>query len=1374
MSLYISKKRIRFSFEKISNNVRIPSLINVQKKSYEEFLQFDTSFKNRLNQGLEHVLRSIFHIGDIKDGAKLEYMYYNLGESKYNPKECVQRGVDYGSPLRVKLRLILWDCNSSSSKHKRVKAIKEQEVYMGDIPLMTGNGTFIINGIQKVIVSQLHRSPGVFYGYEENKRSGLGHYFARIIPYRGSWIDFKFNKDNCLLFKIDKKKELCVSTLLRAMNYSGNDILREFYNLARYKWVNNNFITMFNFSEFIGIKANNNIIDIVTGKIVVKKGIEITHKLIKKFSLFDNKRYMHVISNQEICQKFLGQDVINSLTGDVIYTAPMKISHSVLFHINKLNIKTIYVFDLSNKKKSSASIKDTMLLDKKKYEIFDKNDALTEIYKILRYGAPYNLKIAQRLFERTFFDNERYDLSSVGRMKINKKHNLNSSIDNTALTKSDIITVIKNLLHIKLGNGRVDDIDSLANRRVRSVGELVENQFRMGLIKTQKFALERMSSVEVDSIMPYDLVNSRALMGHLREFFAISSLSQFLDQTNPLAEITHKRRLSALGPGGLIKERAGFEVRDVHPTHYGRICPIETPEGQNVGLISSLATYAGIDKYGFVESPYRKVKNGYIANDITHLTAVEEQQYYIAKSNTSINKNGQILNSIVTCYRNGEVINASREKVDFISVSSQQLVSIAASLIPFLENNDANRALMGSNMQRQAVPLIKNEAPFVGTGMEKVAACDSGAVILAKRSGIVHQVDTKKIIIKVKSRQINCISGVDIYTLIKYDKSNQSTCINQRPIVKIGEFVQIGDVLADGVSTDMGELALGKNILVAFMPWNGYNFEDSILLSERLIRDDIYTSVHINEYEAITRDTRLGIEEITRDVPNINEEDLKHLDESGIIGVGHEVNAGDILVGKITPKNESPLTPEEKLLRAIFGEKASDVQNSSLRVPPGQKGVVIDVKIFTRRGIAKDDRALAIERNKIEKLHKDKNVEIKIIKNYTFGRVKSILVNKNTNNNLIKNCIANTGHFNNLSNQDFKLLKINDKKTQYELIELEEFYNSYLKRLEKKYKNQVEKLQSGDDLPQSTLKIVKVYIANKLKIQAGDKMSGRHGNKGVVSKIIPIEEMPFLEDGCPVDMVLNPLGVPSRMNIGQILETHLGYAAFNLGEQVAPFLNKNFYNNQKNYEMKLRDKMQQMYNIYHNNSKKINKYIDSLDISELLYLAQDTRKGMKFATPVFNGAKEFEINRALYKAGLQNSGQVILRDGRTGECFDRKITVGYLYMMKLDHLVDNKIHARSTGSYSLVTQQPLGGKSHFGGQRFGEMECWALQAYGAAYTLQEILTIKSDDVLGRVNAYEAIVRGENSFDTGLPESFKVMIKEIQALGLNIETINRKN
>ncbi|WPX96010.1 DNA-directed RNA polymerase subunit beta [Candidatus Bandiella woodruffii] len=1371
MTSYLSKRRIRYSFGKIVSDVRIPNLIKVQKESYEGFLQLNAGKENRKDQGLEDVLKSVFQVDDPEGKAKLEYVSYKLGEPKYEPDECIQRGVNYASPLRVVLRLIVWDTDPESGVNE-IKGIKEQEVYMGDVPLMTDKGTFIINGAQRVIVSQLHRSPGVFYTHDEEKSSSSGKYIysARIIPYRGSWIDFEFDTKDILYFRIDRKRKIHVTTLLRAMGYNKDEILKEFYKFITYRWEKDKLITKFELERFRGMKIENDVIDAKTGEIILEKGVRVTPRIIKNLQGSSAEKE-YITSDTSLVGKYLAEDVVDSTTGEIVCSAAEEISEDLIASFKAHKCKQIKVLDI-NGVDSGNFIVSTLLLDKN----IDEEQALADIYKVLRPGEPSTPEAAKQLFESVFFDREKYDLSAVGRMKINKKHDLNIPDDTTALTKEDVLVIIKHLTHLKCGNGMVDDIDNLANRRVRSVGELVENQFRMGLVRMQKSIIERMSSVEIDNVMPHDLINAKALMSSLREFFGISQLSQFMDQTNPLAEITHKRRLSALGPGGLTRDRAGFEVRDVHTTHYSRICPIETPEGQNIGLISSLATYADIDQYGFIQSPYRKVKDGYVTEEIVHLTAIEEEKYNITKASIELDDNGRIVDDIVTCHRKGEVVYVLRQDVNLIDVSPQQLVSVAASLIPFLENDDANRALMGSNMQRQAVPLIINEAPFVGTGMEQIVARDSGTVILAKRSGVVDQVDSKRIVIKVKEKEDEDVSGVDIYTLMKYDKSNQGTCINQRAIVKIGDFIKKGDILADGASTNMGELALGKNILVAFMPWNGYNFEDSILLSERLIKDDVYTSVHINEYEVVARDTRLGPEEITRDIPNMSEENLSHLDEIGIVNIGAEVRAGDILVGKVTPKTESPLTPEEKLLRAIFGEKAADVRNSSLRVPPGEKGVVVDVKIFTKRGVQKDERAISIERTQIEKFFKDKEDEIRIIADYVLNRLKKVFAGQKAaaDSKLVKSGVVLKEELFVVSKlKDIFAIKVLDKDVTTEVTKLEKFYVEYLEKLEHNYRKKIKKLQSGDDLPQGVLKIIKVYVANKLKIQPGDKMAGRHGNKGVVSKILPVEDMPFLDDGQPVDIVLNPLGVPSRMNIGQILETHLGWASVGLGKKVASVLEESLKNYQASNETKLRECIKDTFSFGQKKSADICSYIDSLEYSDLLELAKDVSLGVNFATPVFDGAKENQINDILQKAGLGKSGQVRLRDGRTGQYFDRKVTIGYIYMMKLDHLVDNKIHARSIGPYSLVTQQPLGGKSHFGGQRFGEMECWALQAYGAAYTLQEILTVKSDDVTGRIKAYEAIVRGENSFDVGLPESFKVMIKEIRSLGLNMEIKERE-
>ncbi len=1355
MSRYLSKNRVRYSFGKVVGNVSIPNLIKVQRDSYEDFLQISTPSDARKSQGLQNVLREVFSIDDLDKKAALEYIGYNLESPRYEPDECMKRGVSYSSLLKIDLRLVIWDIDQETGV-KEMVGIKEQEVHLCDVPLMTDQGTFIINGAQRVIVSQLHRSPGVFYTHDDGKSvaSGKFLYSARIIPYRGSWLDFEFDAKDILYFRIDRKRKLYATTLLMALGLTRGDVIKEFYSPISYSIKDDAFVKHFNPDLYKGIKPEFDVLDFKTKTVILEKGKRVLPRILNSL---ESAGYEECYSEDaSLFGYYVYEDIVDESSGEVLVEFGTKVNEEVLGIIRSLKISNVKFFDPDNSDVGSY-IKDTLLLDKNDNE----QESLVDIYKILRPGEPSTPEVSKQLFHSLFFDKDRYDLSSVGRMKINKKHDLDIDEGVSVLTKRDIMVIVRHLLLLKSGNRVVDDIDSLSNRRVRSVGELVENQFAIGLVKMKKSIQEKFVSFEPDDVMPNDLINSKILSSTLREFFGISQLSQFMDQVNPLSEITHKRRLSALGPGGLTRDRAGFEVRDVHPTHYSRICPIETPEGQNIGLISSLATHADINKYGFIESPYKVVKDGYVTDEIVMVTAIEEERYTIAKATTLLDDEGKIVDEIVVCHKKGEVINAHREVIDLIDLSPQQLVSVAASLIPFLENDDANRALMGSNMQRQAVPLMRNEAPLVGTGMEKVVASDSGAVVVARRSGVVDQVDSKRIVIKVKDSINSEIKGVDIYNLIKFDKSNQGTCVNQKPIVNVGDFVCIGDIVADGMSTDNGELALGKNVLVAFMPWNGYNFEDSILLSERLLKKDVYTSIHINEYEVVARDTRLGPEEITRDIPDTIEENLAHLDEKGIVNIGAKVEAGDILVGKVTPKSESPLTAEEKLLRAIFGEKAADVRNTSLKLPSGEKGVVVDVKIFTKRGVIKDERALALERIEIEKFAKDKEDEKEIIINYVLARLKDMLFNKELSND----AVVDKKLFESLPIKKLFALKLKDGDLVDELLKLQDFYNSYVDKLEATYNKKLEKLQSGDDLPQGALKVVKVYVANKLKIQPGDKMAGRHGNKGVVSKILPVEDMPFLEDGTPVDIVLNPLGVPSRMNIGQILETHLGWGGFVVGQNLKKTI-KNCINAKDEV---LRDCLKDAFQ-YSSRScnDEINAFIDKLERKDLISLYNDSIKGIKFASPVFDGAKESDINGCLEKAGVDLTGQEYLRDGKTGERFDRKVTVGYIYMMKLDHLVDKKIHARSVGPYSLVTQQPLGGKSHFGGQRFGEMEVWALQAYGAAYTLQEMLTVKSDDVTGRIKAYEAIVRGENGFNSGLPESFKVMIKEISSLGLNIE------
>ena len=1360
---FTSAKRMRRVFGKTKSAAEIPNLILVQKKSYESFLQYSVQSESRENLGLENVFKSVFPINDYDGKATIEYVKYELDKPKYDVDECIQRGVNLAAPLRVTLRLIVWDIDEDAGI-KEIKGIKEQDVYMGEIPLMTESGTFIINGAERVIVSQMHRSPGVFYDHDHGKTHSSGKYLysARVIPYRGSWLDFEFDVKDILYFRIDRKRKIYITTLLRAIGYNKNKILEEFYNKVKYFKVQNGWKSDFIALKFKGMKIYRNIIDADSGEVIINAGTKVTPRLISKLSE-DSKRSF-LVTNEEVVGTYSAEDILNSDTGEIIVEAGDEITQDILDTFDELRINSFKILDIDYVN-VGPYIRNTLVVDKNESQ----EDALADIYKVLRPGEPSTPDTALALFKSTFFENERYDLASIGRMKINTKHNLSTPEDITVLTHQDIIAIIKHLISLKDGFGDVDDIDNLGNRRVRSVGELVENQYRLGLIRMERAIIERLSSVEIDAVMPHDLVNPKVLMSVIREFFGTSQLSQFMDQTNPLSEITHKRRLSALGPGGLTRERAGFEVRDVHPTHYGRICPIETPEGPNIGLINSLSTYARVNKYGFIESPYRRVKNGIIGDEVDYLSAIEESKFTIAQASAEIDANNKLTQEFVSCRKDGEIIVAKPENVEYIDVSPKQLVSVAASLIPFLENDDANRALMGSNMQRQAVPLIKAEAPLVGTGMEAIVAKDSGAAVVAHRSGTIVQVDANRIVIRSEDLDEGQNSGVDIYTLTKFQKSNQNTAINQRPIVKIGDHIKVGDIIADGPSTDLGELALGRNVLVAFMPWNGYNYEDSILLSQKMVSDDVFTSLHIQEFEVIARDTRLGPEEITRDIPNIGEENLRHLDEIGVIYVGAEIKHGDVLVGKVTPKSESPITPEEKLLRAIFGEKAADVRDSSLRVPPGVKGTVVGVRVFTRRGVEKDERAIALERYEIERLAKDRDTELSIIESYSYSKVYDILDGHELSNS-IKHVQAGTMLTNevllSMPKRNLWQIIISDKKAMNELTKLKEFFEKSLDDLDKNFKRKVDKVQSGDDLPPGALKVVKVYVATKQKIQPGDKMAGRHGNKGVVSKILPIEDMPFLEDGTPVDIVLNPLGVPSRMNLGQILETHLGWACAELGKQINELVESQA--DKINVEV-IRTKLIDIYNAP--NDENFRNHLINMSEDKIIELSKNLYKGVPHATPVFDGAKDKDVTDLLIKAGLPSSGQITLIDGRTGEKFERPVTVGHIYMLKLDHLVDDKIHARSIGPYSLVTQQPLGGKSHFGGQRFGEMECWALQAYGAAYTLQEMLTVKSDDVSGRIKIYESIVRGDSNFDSGLPESFNVMVKELRSLCLNVEMQN---
>jgi DNA-directed RNA polymerase subunit beta len=1229
---------------------------------------------------------------------------------------------------------------------------------MGDIPLMTSNGTFVVNGTERVIVSQMHRSPGVFFDHDKGKSHSSGKllFAARIIPYRGSWLDFEFDPKDIVFARIDRRRKLPITTLLYALGLQGEQILHEFYKSVGYTQTKDGWKTAFDVDRYKGIKPTVDLIDAKTKAVVVEAGKKITPRLAKKIAEDGTKELL--VRDEDLYGRYIADELVNEKTGEIFAEAGDEIDEKVLNSLKEAGFTKLNLLDIDHIN-TGAYIRNTLKADKvESYE-----QALIEIYRVMRPGEPPTRESAEALFNGLFFDSERYDLSAVGRVKMNMRLDLDVPDTMRVLRREDVLAVIKTLHELRDGKGEVDDIDHLGNRRVRSVGELMENQYRLGLVRMERAIKERMSSVDIDTVMPHDLINAKPAAAAVREFFGSSQLSQFMDQTNPLSEITHKRRLSALGPGGLTRERAGFEVRDVHPTHYGRICPIETPEGPNIGLINSLATYARVNKYGFIETPYRTVSNGKVSKDVTYLSAIEEGKHYIAQANVALTKENKFAEDMVIARNYGDVLSVPADKIDYVVVSPKQLVSVAAALIPFLENDDANRALMGSNMQRQAVPLVRTNAPLVGTGMESIVARDSGAAFAARRTGVVDQVDAKRIVIRATEETDPSKSGVDIYTLAKFQRSNQNTCINQRPLVRVGDQVKQGDIIADGPSTDLGDLALGQNVLVAFMPWNGYNFEDSILLSERIVKDDVFTSIHIEEFDVMARDTKLGPEEITRDIPNVGEESLKNLDEAGIVYIGAEVNPGDILCGKITPKGESPMTPEEKLLRAIFGEKASDVRDTSLRLPPGVAGTVVEVRVFNRHGVDKDERALAIEREEIERLAKDRDDELKILDRNAYGRLHDFLNGKVATG-------GPRGHkidgkitekiLEDIPRSQWWSIALSAEKSIAELEAMKLQYDEAKKRLETRFLDKVEKLQRGDELPPGVMKMVKVFVAVKRKIQPGDKMAGRHGNKGVVSRIVPVEDMPFLEDGTHVDIVLNPLGVPSRMNVGQILETHLGWACAGLGKQVGQMLDAY----QETQKIKpLRDGL---FKIYGKNDE-----LDALDDSELVESAQNLRRGVPIATPVFDGAREEDIAKMLSDAGLNTSGQVTLYDGKTGEVFDRPVTVGYIYMLKLHHLVDDKIHARSIGPYSLVTQQPLGGKAQFGGQRFGEMEVWALEAYGAAYTLQEMLTVKSDDVAGRTKVYEAIVRGDDAFESGIPESFNVLVKEMRSLSLNVELQN---
>ncbi len=1390
---FTGRKKIRKNFGRITEVAEMPNLLEVQSRSYENFLQMNVKAADRQRMGLQEVLQAAFPIKDFAERAVLDFVSYELEQPNYDVEECQQRGMTYAAPLKVTLRLTVFDVDETTGV-KSIRDIKEQDVYMGDMPLMTANGTFVINGTERVIVSQMHRSPGVFFDHDKGKTHSSGKYLfaARIIPYRGSWLDFEFDAKDLVYVRIDRRRKLPVTTLLYALDsaeteklrvrraregkpmqsheiqgMTKEEILAAFYESVPFTRAKNGWTTPFNPERLKGQKLLFDLTDARNGKAVAEAGTKMTQRLAEK--LVEKGVKDILLQPEELTGQFLAADMIDEKTGVVIFEAGEELNPSVLTMLDEAGIKEIQVLGIDHIN-VGPYIRNTLAADKNTA----REDALIDIYRVMRPGEPPTVESAEGLFYGMFFDQERYDLSPVGRVKMNARLGFKTDDQLRVLRKEDILKILRILCDLKDGHGEVDDIDHLGNRRVRSVGELMENQYRLGLLRMERAIRERMSSIEIDTVMPHDLINAKPAAAVVREFFGSSQLRQFLDQTTPLSELTHKRRVSALGPGGLTRERAGFEVRDVHPTHYGRICPIETPEGPNIGLINSLATYARVNQYGFIESPYRRVKSGKVTAEVVYLSAMEEGQYTIAQANAELDKTGRFVNETVIARKGGENIVSTPDAVDFIDVSPKQIVSVAAALVPFLENDDANRALMGSNMQRQAVPLLRNDAPLVGTGMEGVVARDSGVVIAANRSGIVDQVDATRIVIRATEDADAAAPGVDIYNLLKFQRSNQSTCITQRPLVKVGDMVVKGDIIADGPSTQLGELALGRNVLVAFMPWNGYNFEDSILISERIVSEDVFSSIHIEEFEVMARDTKLGQEEITRDIPNVGEEALKNLDEAGIVYIGAEVNPGDILVGKVTPKGESPMTPEEKLLRAIFGEKAADVRDTSLRLPPGVTGTVVEVRVFSRRGVEKDQRAIAIERLEIERLAKDRDDERAILERTYFARLREFLLGQKAVSgpkNFPAGKVITEELLDEYTRGQWRQISVKDDKVMAQIEGSGKVFDEQINALKKRFEDKVSKLQRGDELPPGVMKMVKVFIAVKRKLQPGDKMAGRHGNKGVVSRILPVEDMPCLEDGTPVDIVLNPLGVPSRMNVGQILETHLGWASSNLGRQIGQMLDAYMSDARQEKRSGLGDLRARLKTIY--GDEGFRRDIADLSDDELLELADNLRIGVPVATPVFDGAREADIERMLDLAQLDRSGQVTLINGRTGEPFDRKVTVGYIYMLKLHHLVDDKIHARSIGPYSLVTQQPLGGKAQFGGQRFGEMEVWALEAYGSAYTLQEILTVKSDDVSGRAKVYEAIVRGEDNFESGVPESFNVLVKELRSLGLNVDLDQKK-
>ena len=1377
---FTEKKRIRKDFGKRQSILEVPYLLAIQLDSYRKFLQADTNEDRREDAGLHAAFKSVFPITSYSGNAILEYVSYRLGDPVFDVKECQLRGLTYAAPLRVKVRLVVYDKETSTPTKKTVKDIREQEVYLGEMPLMTENGTFVVNGTERVIVSQLHRSPGVFFDHDRGKTHSSGKllFSARIIPYRGSWLDFEFDPKDCVFSRIDRRRKLPVTIILRALGYTEEQMLDMFFDKNTY------FISKEKI-EFdlipARLRGETATFTIKIGdEVIVEEGRRVTARHVR---VLEQKGISRLeVPKEYLIGKILAHDVFNTDTGEILAKANEILTVAVvdkLIEAGVQQIRALYVNDLDR----GPYISDTLRIDPTRTRL----EALVEIYRMMRPGEPPTKDAAENLFQNLFFNPERYDLSAVGRMKFNRRVHRDAITgpgilyDHAHFAKrtddfskklveelgesSDIISVIKELCDIRNGNGQVDDIDHLGNRRVRSVGEMAENAFRIGLVRVERAVKERLTLAESEGLMPQEMINAKPVAAAVKEFFGSSQLSQFMDQNNPLSEVTHKRRVSALGPGGLTRERAGFEVRDVHPTHYGRVCPIETPEGPNIGLINSLSVYARTNDYGFLETPYRKVIDGKVSDEIDYLSAIEESQYVIAQANATLNANNEFADDLVSCRHLNEFMLSSPDKIQYMDVSPKQIVSVAASLIPFLEHDDANRALMGSNMQRQAVPTLRAETPLVGTGMERAVAIDSGVTVVARRGGVVDSVDASRIVVRVHDAETSASeAGVDIYSLTKYTRSNQNTCINQRPLVKAGDVIARGDVLADGPSTHLGELALGQNLLVAFMPWNGYNFEDSILISERVVHDDRFTTIHIEELTCVARDTKLGPEEITADIPNVGDIALAKLDEAGIAFIGAEVRAGDILVGKVTPKGETQLTPEEKLLRAIFGEKASDVKDTSLRVPPGMDGTVIDVRVFTRDGVEKDTRALSIEKAELEKVRKDLEDQRRILEDDLFERVRTVLLGKAAEAGPKKvrpGTAIDEAYLADLPREQWLEIRLQDEEGNAAVEGAAERLKAQRKEFEKRYEEKRAKITAGDDLAPGVLKMVKVYLAVKRRIQPGDKMAGRHGNKGVVSTIIPVEDMPFDENGTPVDIVLNPLGVPSRMNIGQILETHLGWAAKGIGHKIGRMLDAM---QEGRGVAQIRGFLDEVYN--KTGGQKAD--VASLTDEEIVTLAGNLRHGVPMATPVFDGAAEEEIKHMLALADLPLSGQTVLYDGRTGERFEREVTVGYMYMLKLNHLVDDKMHARSTGPYSLVTQQPLGGKAQFGGQRFGEMEVWALEAYGASYTLQEMLTVKSDDVNGRTQMYKAIVDGNHEMKAGMPESFNVLVKEIRSLGINME------